>query len=47
MAQVLLAARGREAAKRAKDLIKRKESIGIGTLPGKLADCQTKDALFS
>jgi DNA gyrase subunit B len=44
MAQVLLAARGREAAKRAKDLIKRKESIGIGTLPGKLADCQTKDA---
>ncbi len=29
MAQVLLAARGREAAKRAKDLIKRKESIGI------------------
>jgi len=44
MAQVLLAARGREAAKRAKDLIKRKESIGVGTLPGKLADCQTKDA---
>ncbi len=43
MAQVLLAARGREAAKRAKDLVKRKDSMSIGTLPGKLADCQSKD----
>lgn len=43
MAHVLLAARGRDAAKRAKDLVKRKESMSIGTLPGKLADCQSKD----
>jgi len=40
--QVILAAKGREAAKRAKDLVKRKDSMSIGTLPGKLADCQTK-----
>ncbi len=44
MSQVLLAARGRDAAKRAKDLIKRKDSMSVGTLPGKLSDCQTKDA---
>ena len=44
MGQILLAARGRDAAKRAKDLVKRKDSMSIGTLPGKLADCQTKDA---
>jgi DNA gyrase subunit B len=43
MGQILLAARGRDAAKRAKDLVKRKDSMSIGTLPGKLADCQTKD----
>jgi len=47
MAQVLLAARGRDAAKRAKDLVKRKDSMSIGTLPGKLADCQSKDAEIS
>ncbi|HHH21121.1 MAG TPA: DNA gyrase subunit B, partial [Nitratifractor sp.] len=43
MGHVLLAAKGREAAKRAKDLVKRKDSMGVGTLPGKLADCQSKD----
>ena len=47
MAQVLLAARGRDAAKRAKDLVKRKDSMSIGTLPGKLADCQSKDPALS
>jgi DNA gyrase subunit B len=47
MAQVLLAARGRDAAKRAKDLVKRKDSMSIGTLPGKLADCQSKDPAIS
>jgi DNA gyrase/topoisomerase IV subunit B len=31
---VLLAAKGREAAKRAKDLVKRKDSMSVGTLPG-------------
>ncbi|MGW8168456.1 MAG: DNA topoisomerase (ATP-hydrolyzing) subunit B [Sulfurovaceae bacterium] len=47
MAHVLLAARGRDAAKRAKDLVKRKDSMSVGTLPGKLADCQSKDPAIS
>jgi len=47
MGQILLAARGRDAAKRAKDLVKRKDSMSIGTLPGKLADCQSKDPKIS
>jgi DNA gyrase subunit B len=47
MGQILLAARGRDAAKRAKDLVKRKDSMSIGTLPGKLADCQSKDPQLS
>ena len=47
MNHVLLAARGREAAKRAKDLVKRKDSMSVGTLPGKLADCQSKDPAIS
>ncbi len=47
MAQILLAARGRDAAKRAKDLVKRKDSMSVGTLPGKLADCQSKDPSLS
>jgi DNA gyrase subunit B len=47
MGQILLAARGRDAAKRAKDLVKRKDSMSIGTLPGKLADCQSKDPELS
>ena len=47
MAHVILAAKGRDAAKRAKDLVKRKDSMGVGTLPGKLADCQSKDPEIS
>ncbi len=47
MNHVLLAAKGREAAKRAKDLVKRKDSMSVGTLPGKLADCQSKDPAIS
>jgi len=47
MAQVLLAAKGRDAAKRARELVKRKDSMSIGTLPGKLADCQSKDPEIS
>ena len=47
MAQVSLAAKGRDAAKRAKDLVKRKDNMGVGTLPGKLADCQSKDPEIS
>ncbi len=44
MNKALGAARGREAAKKARDLTRRKDSMSIGTLPGKLADCQSKDA---
>jgi len=47
MNHVILAAKGRDAAKRAKDLVKRKDSMGVGTLPGKLADCQSKDPEIS
>jgi DNA gyrase subunit B len=37
------AARSRIAAKKARDLTRKQSRIGIGTLPGKLADCQTKN----
>lgn len=48
MNKALLAARGREAAKKARDLTRRKDNINsVGTLPGKLADCQSKDASIS
>ena len=47
MNKALLAARGREAARKARDLTRKKESFSVGTLPGKLADCQSKDASIS
>jgi len=47
MNKALSAARGREAAKKARDLTRRKDSMSVGTLPGKLADCQSKDASIS
>lgn len=39
----LTAAKAREAARKARDLIIRKNSLDTGTLPGKLADCSEKE----
>jgi DNA gyrase subunit B len=39
----LLAAKGREAARKARDLIVKRGSLETGTLPGKLADCSEKE----